>query len=113
LADWAKILAFYRDLVAAPGWERAQPVLHLVSQIANSRYASVAAYTSHEELFIAQNEESLRRGLDRLHIVPRRDTLRFEFLEPYKVAWSRDCEPNEGFAMFEHCVRDLKRWFTP
>jgi hypothetical protein len=112
--DWAGIARFYRDLIQRHGW-KVEPLLTLIERIATSKYADhVFATTSHAALLICKNRDSFERRNDVLRIEATGDSLTFEFREAFymPIAWSRTCEGSEGFAVLEHFLRDLKRWFV-
>ncbi len=111
---WDDIVEQYRHLASVhPSFE---PMHHFASQVAASEYsAGIFPVISMHTLLISQTSE-----FDRNHEILEvnfnsvNQTFRFEYWE-HPISnikrWTRECNADEGFAIFERFLQ-LKKWFV-
>ncbi len=112
---WPEIVAFYRRLIAEPGWSGQQPILELVEQLVASPYAlGLFGSTSHARLLIGQHAD-FALGQEILVVEFSQIEQLFEFsysaFAYEKPHWQAVAAPAEGFSKLEHFLR-MQKWFV-
>ena len=110
---WPDKVRFYSDLVHIYHWPF-EPMLHLVEQIASSRYADgIYPATSHAMLMVGQTQMwEWKHEMLEIEYSPKDKQFTFTFWErPTTKPWVTHCSSEDGFQRFERCMA-AKKWFA-